>query len=285
MLMLSVTWSAFRLRHMLYGICGVLLFLISALPVSAQGNSSIAQQFQTKDSGITPAALVGAVHDNPNSVELATTDHADRLIGVVSSEPLIELSNGGSGVQVVTSGLTLALVSDLNGDVTTGDKIAISPIEGVGMRAADTDTATIVGTAQSDLHSAQTETRTITDKAGKEVTVKIGLIQTQVGVAYYAPATSKANPSFMPTFIQEIADNVAGRNVSPGRVLVAALALLLLFVSVTVLLYSAVRSSIISIGRNPLSQGAVRKSLLQVGLTVLAVLLFGVAVIYLVLTV
>jgi hypothetical protein len=268
---------------MLYGICGVLLFLVSALPVSAQSNSSIAQQFQTKDSGITPAALVGAVQDNSNSVELATTNHADRLIGVVSNEPLIELSNGGSGVQVVTSGLTLALVSDLNGDIMTGDKIVISPIEGVGMRA--TDTATIVGTAQSDLHSAQTETRTITDKAGKEVAVKIGLIQMQVGVAYYTPATSKANPSFMPTFIQEIADNVAGQNVSPGRVLIAALVLLLLFVSVTVLLYSAVRSSIISIGRNPLSQGAVRKSLLQVGLTVLAVLLFGVAVIYLVLTV
>lgn len=286
MLMMSVSWSAFRLRHVLYGVCSVILFMGFALPAAAQGNSAIAQQFQTQDSGITPAALVGAVQDNqgnPNSVELATTDHADRLVGVVSNEPLIELSNGESGVQVVTSGLTMALVSDLNGDVLAGDKIAISPIEGVGMKA--TESTTIVGTAQSDLSTAQIESRTITDKSGKEVTVEIGLIQMQIGVAYYTPASAQEDSSFMPTFLQEVADNVAGRNVSPMRVLVAALVLLLLFVSVTVLLYSAVRSSIISIGRNPLSQGAVRKSLLQVGLTVVTVLLFGVAVVYLVLTV
>lgn len=283
MLMLSVSWSASRLRHVLYGMCSVLLLMGLTLPAAAQGNSAIAQQFQTQDSGITPAALVGAVQDNTNSVELATTEHADRLIGVVSNEPLIELSNGGSGVQVVTSGLTMALVSDLNGAVLSGDKIAVSPIEGVGMKA--TESATIVGTAQSDLSTAQAETRTITDKTGKEVTVEIGLVQMQVGVAYYTPASAQEDSSFMPSFLQEVADNVAGRNVSPMRVLVAALVLLLLFVSVTVLLYSAVRSSIISIGRNPLSQGAVRKSLLQVGLTVVTVLLFGVAIIYLVLTV
>jgi hypothetical protein len=279
--MLSLSWSALRLQRIWCGIFLGLLFMCWSLPAAgAQSNSAIAQQFQTQDSSITAASLVATVQDNPYSVELATIDHADRLTGVVSNEPLIELSTGGSGVQVVTSGLTMVLVTDLNGSVAAGDKITISPIEGVGMKALDT--TTIVGISQSDLAKAQTETRTITDKSGKEKQVKIGLVQVLVGVAYYVPEGQQS--SYVPSFLQNLANSVSGRSVSPMRVLIAALILLLLFISITVLLYSAVRSSIISIGRNPLSQGAIRKSLLQVGLTVTILLLFAMATIYLILT-
>ena len=68
------------------------------------------------------------------------------------------------------------------------------------------------------------------------------------------------------------------------RVVVAGLLILFIFVTVVVLLYSSVRSSIISIGRNPLSESAVRKSLLQVGLTIFGVMAFTVIVVYLILT-
>jgi len=66
-------------------------------------------------------------------------------------------------------------------------------------------------------------------------------------------------------------------------VLLAVIVLLLAFISIAVLLYSAVKSSIISIGRNPLSEGAVRKSLLQVGLTIIGILLITLITIYLIL--
>lgn len=247
---------------------------------SAQGNSAIAQEFQTVDKGITAASLVSGVKDTSNAVELSSLEGAKRLAGVVSNRPLVQLSDGGSGVQVVTSGLTLTLVCDLNGEVVAGDKITASPIEGIGMR--DSDTTTVVGAAQSNLSDAALEKRTIKDVAGKDVEVRIGLIPVQVSVASYASETDKKT-TFVPAFLQELANNVSGREVSPVRVLVAALILLLLFISITVLLYSSVRSSIISIGRNPLSEMAVRKSLLQVGLTVFGMLLFAVAIIYVVL--
>jgi hypothetical protein len=51
-----------------------------------------------------------------------------------------------------------------------------------------------------------------------------------------------------------------------------------------VLLYSAVKSSIISIGRNPLSEKAVQKSIFQIGFTVLGILLLTLITIYLILT-
>jgi hypothetical protein len=279
-LMLSISWSTLRFRPILCGICsGVLLLLLSPL-TAAQGNSAIAQEFQTKDTSVTSASIVGLVKDSSNTVELSTAANVDQLTGVVSNRPLIQLSDGTNGIQVVTSGLTLALVSNLNGDVVSGDKITVSPIEGVGMRA-DTGT-TVVGSAQSNLKDVQLETRTIKNTAGKEVEVHIGLLPVQVGVAFYVPATEK-KPIFVPPFLQSLANTVSGRDVSPARVLVAALILLLLFVSITVLLYSSVRSSIISIGRNPLSERAVRKSLLQVGLMVFGMLVFAVTIIYVVL--
>jgi hypothetical protein len=172
-------------------------------------------------------------------------------------------------------------VSDVGGAVANGDKITVSPIEGVGMKA--TETTTVVGTAQADLKLDEAEIRTVTDRNGKKVNVHIGLVPVQVSVASFTPDSDKRT-AFVPPFLQALANDVSGRDVSPIRVLTAALILLLLFVSVTVLLYSAVRSSIISIGRNPLSQAAVRKSLLEVILTVLGILLFAAGLIYIVLT-
>jgi len=273
--------SALRLRFIALSTFSLVLSIFCALPVSAQGNSSISQEFKTKDNNVSSAALVGIEKDSSNTIELSNMDDTDKLLGVVGAKPLIELSGGASGVQVVTSGLTLALVSDINGKVVNGDRVTASPIEGVGMKA--TSSSVIVGIAQGDLASVSTEKRTITTKDGKKQTVNIGLLPVQVGVAYYTVDDGKA--SYVPAFLQELANNVSGRNVSPVRVLVAALILLLLFICITVLLYSAVRSSIISIGRNPLSESAVRKSLVEVGLTVAAVLVFAILIIYLVLTV
>lgn len=269
--------------HCLVGMALAMPVLGSAVYVSAQqGNSAIAQQFQTSTSDITPASLVSIEKENPDSVELSSLANPDRLAGVVSNDPLIELSNGESGVRVVTGGMTVLLVSDLNGTVETGDKITASPILGVGMKA--TSAAVVVGTAQASLKNVQTESRDVQDRDGKTRSVKIGIVPVQVSVAFYSP-DNKKDSAFVPPFLQSLANKVTGKNVSPVRVLVAALILLLMFLSITVLLYSSVRSSIISIGRNPLSESAVRKSLGEVGLSVAAVLVFAVVVVYLVLTV
>jgi hypothetical protein len=278
--MLRVTHSALRLGYILLSTIALVLSVFVPL-ANAQGNSAIAQGFKTSDEGISPAALVGIEKGNTNAIELSAVGREDRLVGVVSNNPLIELSDGGSGVQVVTSGLTMALVSDINGTIANGDKVTASPIEGVGMKA--TESSVVIGTAQGDFKGADTETRDITTKDGKKKSVKIGLLPVQVSVSYFT-VEDDASP-FVPGFLQNIANNISGSNVSPMRVLVAALILFLVFVSITVLIYSAVRSSIISIGRNPLSESAVRKSLVEVGLTVFAVLTFSVLIVYLVLTV
>lgn len=271
---------AHKIRVLGWGatLVGLLLTLVS--PLGAQGVSSIAQGFQTTDTNIVEGALVSLKAETPNTVELTNPSRADKLVGVVGKNSLIELSDGTNSVQVVTSGVAGALVSNINGDVRSGDKITASPIEGVGMKASQT--GVVVGTAQADLNSVETSERSISDKDGKQQTVKIGLVPVQVDTVFYAGAASGS--SFVPSAFQELANNIAGREVSAVRVLIAALLLVLLLVSVVVLLYSSVKSSIISIGRNPLSENAVHKSLLQVGLTIVGLLAFTVILVYLILT-
>ncbi len=272
--------AAYKIRYLGWGATLVGLLLVFVSPLGAQGVSSIAQGFQTTDSNIVEGALVSLKSDSPNTIELVNPDRADKLIGIVGENPLIELSDGTNSIQVVTSGVTQALVSDINDEIKSGDRIAVSPIEGVGMKA--TQSGMVVGIAQADLNSVETSERTITDKDGKPQTVKIGSIPVQVDTVFFAG--SAAGSTFVPGAIQQLANNIAGREVSAIRVLISALLLVLLLVSVVVLLYSSVKSSIISIGRNPLSEGAVHKSLLQVGLTVVGLLAFTVILVYLILT-
>lgn len=269
-----------KIRYLGWGATMVGLLLAVVAPLGAQGVSSIAQGFQTTDSNIVEGALVSLKYETPNTVELANPERAEHLIGVVGNKPLIELSDGTNSVQVVTSGITGALVSDINGEIRAGDRIAPSPIEGVGMKA--TQTGVVVGTAQAELEPANTTERSITNKDGEQQVVKIGTIPVQVDTVFFAGSASGS--SFVPSAIQELANNIAGREVSAVRVMVASLLLVLLLVSVVVLLYSSVKSSIISIGRNPLSENAVHKSLLQVGLTIVGLLAFTVIIIYLILT-
>ncbi len=280
MLMLSIYRNTRQLLLIVLAIIA-LGSLLLVTPARAQTDSSIAQGFKSQDANIAATSLVAIKRGNTNTVELSSIESADRLVGVVGAKPLIELSGGAGSVQVVTSGLTSAIVSDINGGIVNGDKITTSPIEGVGMKA--TQSTVVVGIAQGDLNSVSIEEQTITTKDGKEQTVKVGILPVQVGVAYYT--IGSGSKSFVPNALQEVVNSIAGRNVSPIRVLVAGLILMLLFVSVTVLLYSAIRSGLISIGRNPLSEGAVRKSLSGVGRTLIVVFVFTIFIVYLVLAI
>lgn len=253
---------------------------LSCTALDAESTAAISQGFSTTEAGLTTGALVSLTSGSQSTVQLANTDRVNQMIGLIGDRPLIELSDNDKQVQVVISGTTLALVSDINGSVRSGDKITASPIDGVGMKADSS--SLVVGTAQADLTSVTTTTKTLNDKKGQPQAVKIGSIPVQVNVTYYA--VQQPNNSFLPPFLQSVANAVAGKEVSPVRVLISTILLTFGFISIAVLLYSSIRSSIISIGRNPLSEGAVRKSLLEVGATSMGILLVMLIAIYLVLS-
>jgi acylphosphatase len=225
-------------------------------------------------------ALVSLKQGTSSTVELAASDSIDRLLGVAGKNSLIELNSSDGTVEVVTAGEASALVSDINGKIKVGDKITASPIAGVGMKAL---TSTfVIGTAQDDLANVKQDSRTVTDVNGKQKTVNIGAIPIQVDKVFYE--SPKDHNSFVPPVLQDFANNVAGKPVSPIRVIIATFLIAFIFATVIVLIYSSIKSSIISIGRNPLSGGAVNRSLIQVGITVFGLMAFTAIVVYIILS-
>lgn len=234
----------------------VLLFASAPALAATDQNGAIAQGYTTDSSDITTGALVSLKKGSSHTVELATTDSADRLVGIADEKPLISISNTTSKAQVVINGTALALVSDINGTVKSGDRVAPSPLAGAGMKA--TADGQIVGTAQSDF--VVSKTTTITDKQGKQHQVRLGYVTLQVGTAYYQTASS----DLLPPFVQSLANNLAGHQVSLMRILIAGLLLFIGFVSVIILVYGSVRSAMASIGRNPLAAKDIRRGLYQI---------------------
>jgi len=262
----------------------VLAFVGVVVPSAsaADDTAAISQGFKVEGE-VTAGTIVSFADKSKNgAVRASNTDNADRLAGVVAYNPLVELSGGTEQTQVVISGTVMVLVADINGTVSYGDKISASPISGVGMKA--TMSGLTVGTVAQDFAGAQqVSERKVRDRDGVEKTVKIGLLPVQVNVSYYqAPDDDQ---TILPAFLQQFVNAVAGRPVGLVRSLMALFLLIAGFGGVTVLIYASVRSSIISIGRNPLSAPAVHRSLLEVGLMSAGVLLVVLIGVYLVLAI
>jgi hypothetical protein len=263
-----------------YG-AAVVVLQLSLLPAVCVAAGAISQGYNTNAKDISKGTLLSLTETGSSSVEPAnSTANLSNLVGVAADKPLIELSNsGGNNTQVVVGGSTEALVSDVNGEVRAGDKITASPLSGIGMKALES--SEIVGTARANLDSITTVDRQIEDKDGQKKTVKVGLLPITVNVTYYSAAMSQGTfSSFVPPFLQSIANTVAGRQVSPLRVLLGASALLLGFSAVIVILYTSIRNGLISLGRNPLAQGALRKGLVDVVIAAVGLLVVTTVLVY-----
>ncbi|HSW79350.1 MAG TPA: hypothetical protein VLG47_01085 [Candidatus Saccharimonadales bacterium] len=260
------------------------LLSILAFPSQVHGESSISQGFKTTDPNISTGSLISVTTKGGNIAGLANTKNVPNMVGVAGNKPLIELSNSNeNNLKVIVSGSTAALVSDINGTVNFGDKITASPIDGLGMKAVNS--GEIVGTAQTDLKSVQTVTKSVTKSDGSKSTIKVGVIPLEVNVSYYTAPDRSAVSQYLPAFMQSLANSISGKQVSPWRVLIGSIALLLGFAASMVMLYSSVRSNMISIGRNPLARGALHKGFLDVAMFAVGVLLITMVATFIILSI
>jgi hypothetical protein len=256
------------------------------LPVAAFASSSgaISQSFNATTSGITTGTILSLEQGSDTVVEPASSaTSADNLEGIVANNSLVELSsNQQNAAQVVVSGITPTLVSDINGTINPGDHIAPSPISGIGMKAT-TPTATI-GTAQASLSSVTTVDKTVVDKNGQHMTIKVGLIPIAVNVSYFSDLPTQGSiASYIPPFLQKTANNISGgKSVSPLRVLIGSIGLLLGFITVTLMLYTSIRSGVTSMGRNPLAVTALRRGFVDVLIAAFGIVVVTVIVVYVV---
>lgn len=252
----------------------IILVLLCVAPAAAWALS----QGYHGSADLVPGSLVSLDPSGGNTVQAANIDRVDELLGVVvaSENSLIATSSRDANVQVITTGTAQALVSTLDGDIHKGDAIAVSPINGVGMKALAS--GRVLGLAQADFNASSPSavSKQVQGKTGRQ-TISVGVISVTLSVGYYTP---KAANTAIPQSVQNVARLLAGKDVSPFRIVLAAILLLVGIILSIVILNSAVRSSLESVGRNPLARKAINSGLLKILLLTVAILLLSFASVY-----
>ena len=258
-----------------------MLLLVTTMSSSASGVISVSQSY-TSDTELPLGSLVSLKNNSADTVVPSVSSNSESLLGIVISadSSLLSLSNSkGKQVQVATSGTVPVIVSDENGPIKQNDHITASPIAGVGMKA--TSNVRIIGIAQGDMTNSKSGKQEYTAKDGSKHSVQLGQVPVLVNVSYFFKEPDK---TIVPAAVQNIANSLAGRQVSVVPILVSGAIFIIMIIVVLAIIYSMIKSSIISVGRNPMSQSAIYRDLVQLSALVLVILTGGMVSIYLILT-
>jgi hypothetical protein len=259
-----------RYKHLgFFGIVAFILLALVWLPTQALAATGVSQGYKVQGT-LTNGMAVSLVND---TLIAATPENQDHLYGVAvkQDDAALSVSTDNGQVQVITSGLANAFVSNVNGDIKAGDHLTISPIAGVLMKATEAGKA--IGVAQQDFNASITgaQTKQLTAKDGSTKQVSVGGIAVAVAVTDFQPKADQVPAVLLP--VQGVLSGAAGHNVSTVRTILALVIFLVALIVSMIILYSGVSSSIRSIGRNPLAKGEIFVGLLQVVGIILVILL------------
>lgn len=268
------------LRYIFISIVGAILISFT-VPFITHATSPITQGFSTTDT-LSLGSIVSLKNNTSDQVVASSVSSTDSILGVVANggNSLLSITNGQDDqVQIATSGTASVLVSDINGSISQGDQITASPIKGIGMKA--TSNTKVVGIAQGTLTGGSDSQQYYTDPDGKKQLITLGEVPILVNVSYYYKQPEK---TLIPKALQDIANAIAGKTVDVLPIIISAAIFIVTLIVVVSIIFSMIRSSIISVGRNPMSQSAVNRSIIQISVLLLVILSVAVASIYLILT-
>lgn len=276
--------TALRRLGVVLAAIAVLFAAPAVLAATTSTDQGIVQSYDVVGT-VHQGMIVGAKKSDNGKVSALSLDNLSDMLGVAISAtdaPITLSGDSPSQVYVATSGEYNVLVSDQNGAIKTGDYISISSLNGIGMKALDTE-PTVLGRAAADLTDKNIIQANVQIKQGTKVvsTVSIGAIPVDIGVANN-PKGGHGTGN-LPGFLQVAAGNIADKPVSSGRVYLSLAVLILAAFIAGSLLYSGVRGSLLSIGRNPLAKKYIIRGLLQTILTGMIVFILGLFAVYLLL--
>lgn len=247
-----------QLRLLLCGL-SIAVALISLAPVSAS-SANISRSYKSTET-IPVGSLVSLDSDQSDYVVAANSSNGKLLLGVVvkSDDSLLAVNVSNTTLQIATSGTASVLVSDLNGAIKVGDQIGVSPFSGVGMKLATGGHG--IGLSQTAFNSNTegTSTQEVTDKAGNNKTIRVGLVRVNVG-AGLTSTSAEGNQAELNS-LQKIAKSLLGHQVATWRIVLSIIIILVAVAALIALTYASIYGSIISIGRNPLGSHSIFKTL------------------------
>jgi hypothetical protein len=258
----------------------ILLVVLSFIsPLAAQ---TVTQGYGS-DETLQKGIIVRLKKDDATKVEALAQEDMDKMHGVVvdSNDAPVTLSSDGQKVFVANVGRYEVLVSDQAGPIAIGDYITISAVKGIGMKAGDKEPI-VVGLATATFDGSSDVIGTTEIKVGEQnKKINIGRIQVDLGIA--RNPLLKAKEPNMPEVLKKATESIAGKEVSPAKAYTSVVIFILSSVIAGSLMYSGIRSGIISIGRNPLSKKSIVRGMFQVIITGLIIFLSGIFGVYLLL--
>jgi hypothetical protein len=260
------------MRLLMTGAAGALISLSMASAAASSSNLSHSYQSTLP---IPDGSIVSVDPKQAGSVQLANIQNGTRLLGVAlaSQDSLLAVNSGAAPVQVALNGTVNTLVSTLNGDIRVGDQVSVSPFGGIGMES--TPGAHVVGVAQTsfthDSNGATTES--VKDKSGKTRQIMLGYVRLSIAIGTAGNGGTGGGQNL--NFLQKLIKSLTGHTISTIRILLSIVVTVISLVSLVTLIYASVYGSIISIGRNPLAQHAVFRTLTSV--MIMAILTIAIA--------
>jgi hypothetical protein len=258
-----------------------LIAIGAAASVFAQ---SVTQGYFT-DVALQRGMIVGLKEDDASKVEPINASKADKIHGVVvgSGDSNIILSQPDQPILIATSGRFEVLISDQNGPIKQGDYIAVSSANGIGMRSDDAQLV-VIGRALADFAGKDDprflSSSKLKDGNGNEVPINIGRVSVDIVIGKNPLAKNQDN---VPDALKRAGEFIAGKPVPPSRIYVGFTLLLASAAIAGSVVYSAVRSGIISIGRNPLSKKSIIRGIFQMVIVAFIIFFSGIFGVYLIL--
>lgn len=248
------------------------LFFVSG---GVRAASSVAQGYISSDKDLKTGMAVSLAEESNNDQQFvvrASTTNKSKYLGIVTriDDAVLTISDKSSTIYVSNSGQHQVYVSTVNGEVKKGDLLVLSPLKGILMKAnMATVTDTSIAVALSDLNSDNSNEQQVSTNDGTTKNVSVGRIDAEVITGTISNQQSDKN------FVSVFGESLTGRPVSDIRVVIACIILLIVLIVEGTIIYGAVSSSIIAVGRNPLSRKEIYKQLVHTSLLSLAILLIG----------
>lgn len=277
-----------RLSRIIIGVA-VAMSVITAvsLPVVAISYGGGSVQGYAADKSLDVGTIVQLTGKDSNKVKVSTQKELQNMFGIVVDRAQLPFTVTNEGLQnetfVAASGTYNTLVSTQGGTIMPGDYVTLSSIDGIAMKAG-TEEKTVFGRANGafDGKGVTLGTSTLKDvNGGNNQTVILGSIPVTIDI--------KKNPNEKSTEVdileqlRRVGKQIAEKEVSPIRIYLSMAITAVSLIAAIAVIYSGVRNSIISIGRNPMSKKTIFRALLEIILTSILILVIGLFAVYLLL--
>lgn len=258
--------------------------LIASLSFAGVLNAQTLNKGYKSDEPLQTGMLIMEKEDDPSKVQAVSLDTLDKLKGIIiqKNDSPVTLSGKEDKVFVADTGEYPVLVSDENGHIAKGDYLSISSLEGVAMKANDKHTL-VVGRATKEFKGNGDRLGSTVDSRTNQ-TINFGRVPALISIKRN-PNLNESQNNSVPKALERVSFSIAGKPVNTARIWMATAVFIGSLMVAGIMLYSGARSSLISVGRNPLSRSVIIKGLGQIVVMSLIVFISGMFAVYLLLKV